>query len=125
LGLAVSIGFCGIKVKLLFHSPIDTAKPNIAFDNQAKQALACSLGSQNLNRNQNLQGGYTMTKLQLKEKSIAKEWAAYYERKNEHVTSAMAYRVGRKDKDGFYKFRVIVNIKLHHAFVLEVYEKVD
>ncbi|MCL2574913.1 MAG: hypothetical protein FWE33_00635 [Defluviitaleaceae bacterium] len=63
-----------------------------------------------------------MTNLQSKTKNIAKSWTDYYTSKGEIVTSAAAHRAGRKDKDGFYKFHVFVNVEPHHMYRFEVYE---
>jgi len=64
-----------------------------------------------------------MRKSQTKARGVESEWTDYYVRRGEVVTSAWAHRVERKDKDGFYKFLVIVNVKPHHTYCLEVYEK--
>ena len=53
--------------------------------------------------------------------AAAKYWADYYTAKGELVSSAQAYRIGRKNRNGFQKYRIVVNVHPHHAYVFDFY----
>ena len=53
--------------------------------------------------------------------ALAKYWADYYTRKNAFVSSTQVHKIGRKDRNGFQRYRVIVNVHPHHAYVFDFY----
>ena len=58
------------------------------------------------------------------EAAVANKCADYYARfKGKAVTSVQVWKQGKRDRDGFQKFFVVINVEPHHAYVFSVYEK--
>ena len=52
---------------------------------------------------------------------VEKYWSDYYTRKGAFVSSTQVHKRGRKDRSGFQKYRVVVNVRPHHAYVFDFY----